>query len=349
MNIRVISQSGLKHFLGFLMETLTVMGPKERPDQPGHHHFARLNDPDEFAADYTTTTIPPKAAFFPPNEKLFSFNLSRPPLFSLMRDTFPFVLAGVHPCDLAAIDALDQAYGYPPSDVRWEANRKRVFIIGIDCLPDEYCFCTTTDTAACRSAGDLFLTPIPRGYLVEVLTIPGQKFLEKAQVAGAQRQDRQAAEQWRRDKRERMTAAFDASIDQFARMLARGGLTDVWKAVAERCYSCGSCNTTCPTCFCFNMEDDFDAGLTQGVRRRTWDSCQLADFALVAGGHNFRGDRWQRVRHRWHRKFLYLYRQFGRPYCTGCGRCSRACTADINIVDVSNRLIAASWKEHSGD
>lgn len=344
----VLSQGGLHHFLGSLMETQPVMGPKERADQPGFHHFALLNDPREFAADYTTTTIPPKAAFFPPNEKLFSFTLKRPPYFTVSRDTFPFVLAGVHPCDLAAIDALDRACAYPPSDVRWQANRKRTVIIGIDCLPDEYCFCTTTDTIACRSVCDLFLTPIQRGYLVEVLTASGRALFEKAPARDARRQHRLEAEKWRREKSERITAGFKVSIDQFARILAGGGLTEVWKAVAERCYSCGSCNTVCPTCFCFNMLDDLDASLVQGVRRRTWDSCQLPDFAVVAGGHNFRGDRWQRVRHRWHRKFLYLYRQFGRPYCTGCGRCSRACTADINIVDVSNQLIAAAQQEVSG-
>ena len=342
METHVISREGLDRFLGALMESQPVMGPKERLDQPGHHYFALLNDPAEFTLDYTTTILPPKAAFLPPNENLFAFCLRNPPRFSLVRDTFPFVLIGVHPCDLAAIEALDRAYAHPPADVRWEANRKRATIIGTDCRPDEYCFCTTTDTAGCRSVCDLFLTPIRRGYLVEVLTAAGQGLLKKMRTRDARQQDLQAAQQWRRDKSARITAGFEASIDQFARKLAKGGLEEIWETVARRCYSCGSCNTTCPTCFCFNMVDDLDASLARGMRRRTWDSCQLLDFAVVAGGHNFRGDRWQRVRHRWHRKFLYLYRQFGRPYCTGCGRCSRACTADINIVDVSNQLIAAS-------
>jgi sulfhydrogenase subunit beta (sulfur reductase) len=93
------------------------------------------------------------------------------------------------------------------------------------------------------------------------------------------------------------------------------------------------------------MVDELDLDLRGGRRLRRWDSCQLLDFARVAGGENFRAKRWQRVRHRWHRKFLYLYNQFGRPFCTGCGRCSRACTADINIVDVSNELIAHFQKE----
>jgi heterodisulfide reductase subunit C len=29
----------------------------------------------------------------------------------------------------------------------------------------------------------------------------------------------------------------------------------------------------------------------------------------------------------------------GRPFCVGCGRCVRQCTAGINIVDVMNALL----------
>ena len=137
-----------------------------------------------------------------------------------------------------------------------------------------------------------------------------------------------------------MNAHLEVRVDELAQILEKGGLNHVWKEVAERCYSCGSCNTTCPACFCFNTHDEFDLTLTHGIRRRTWDSCQLQEFALVAGRHNFREARWQRVMHRWHRKFLYLYKRLGRAYCTGCGRCSRACTADINMVDVTNHLVA---------
>ena len=189
---------------------------------------------------------------------------------------------------------------------------------------------------------DLFLTPIDGAYLIEVHTSTGERLLEATRKAPAQARHVEEVERWRSEKVARTTASLDSPIAKFADILDRGGLTPVWQEVASRCYSCGSCNTTCPTCFCFNIDDEFDLTLAAGVRRRSWDSCQLLEFALVAGGHNFREERWQRVRHRWHRKFLYLYRSLGRPYCTGCGRCSRACTADINIVDVSNQLISYS-------
>ncbi len=329
-------------FLARIVESRVVLGPRERPDQPGFHRFDRVHDPLDLTLDYVTTTIPPKKAFFPPTEVLFSFTETSPPEMDLVRETFPFVLIGVHPCDLAAIDALDAAYSYPPAEVRWASDRRRATIIGFDCLPDEYCFCTSMGTADSRKACDLFLTPIDGAYFVEVHTSAGASLLEAARTALPRARDLEQVQQWHAEKQSRTIAKLDASIEEFADILARGGLTRIWQEIASRCYSCGSCNTTCPTCFCFNIDDEFDLTLAGGVRKRSWDSCQLPDFALVAGGHNFRGERWQRVRHRWHRKFLYLYKRLGRPFCTGCGRCSRACTADINMVDVSNELIRHS-------
>lgn len=338
----VVSREDWNVFLASVMEDWAVVGPRQRPDQPGFHHFDHVKDPLDLTLDYTTTTIPPKKVFFPPTETLFRFTESNPPNIDIATDTTPFILIGVHPCDLEAIDALEAAYSYPPAEMRWAANRNRATIIGVDCLPDEYCFCTSIGTSESRKTCDLFLTPIDGAYFVEVYTLTGEKILKAARKAPTQARHVEEVERWRSEKVARTTASLDSPIAKFADILDRGGLTPVWQEVASRCYSCGSCNTTCPTCFCFSMDDEFDLTFAAGVRRRSWDSCQLLEFALVAGGHNFREERWQRVRHRWHRKFLYLYRRLGRPYCTGCGRCSRACTADINIVDVSNQLIRYS-------
>ncbi|MCF8129922.1 MAG: 4Fe-4S dicluster domain-containing protein, partial [Deltaproteobacteria bacterium] len=257
----------------------------------------------------------------------------------------PFVLAGVHPCDLAAIELLDMAYAQHPPEVRWPAERERGIIIGMDCHPDEYCFCTSVGTSENRRPCDLFLTPVEQGYLVEVHTPEGNRLLKNVSTSPFSDRDLREAREWRAGKAAKISAVLDASMAEIASILEKGGFGDIFEETAERCYSCGSCNTTCPTCFCFIMEEHLDADLQTGLRKRTWDSCQLPEFAKVVDGHNFRGERWQRVKHRWHRKFLYLYRQFERPYCTGCGRCGRACTTDINIVDITNRLISHSRKE----
>ena len=42
------------------------------------------------------------------------------------------------------------------------------------------------------------------------------------------------------------------------------------------------------------------------TRLRTWDGCMLADFAAVAGDHNFREQKAARYRHRYYRKGKYV-------------------------------------------
>lgn len=348
MQTCVLSRDDLYALLKKLLTSLPIVGPVERRDQPGFYHFDFLTRAEDFVVGYVHTTIPPKKAFFQPSETLFTFALDHhPPELTLVSDLVHFILAGVHPCDLAGLASLDAAYSHPPAEHRWAADRKLATVIGMDCMPDEYCFCASMGDMQSRAGCDLFLTPIKRGFLVEVHSDAGQDLLFEARVSVSTNEDLDDASGWREQKQAAMHARFDEPVERLAEVLKAGGLKDVWQEVAKRCYSCGSCNTACPTCFCFDMHDEFDLSLRTGLRRRTWDSCQLLDFALVAGRHNFRGERWQRVRHRWNRKFLYLYERLGRPYCTGCGRCSRACTADINLVDVTNRLLAHARKEES--
>lgn len=127
-------------------------------------------------------------------------------------------------------------------------------------------------------------------------------------------------------------------------LLEAGMNHPVWEEKAERCYSCGSCNLVCPTCYCFNVRDEFDWDMESGRRVREWDGCMLASFAAVAGGHNFRSSKTARYRHRYLRKGLYAPRRVTNEIsCVGCGRCITACTAKIaNPVDVFNRLLEAS-------
>ena len=118
----------------------------------------------------------------------------------------------------------------------------------------------------------------------------------------------------------------------------------VWKQWAEKCYSCGTCNLTCPTCFCFDVLDETDLSLASGVREREWDGCMLEGFAAVGSGENFREKREERLRHRFFRKYAYLFTRYGRPYCCGCGRCVRQCLVHIDPVGIINDLLAESRK-----
>jgi sulfhydrogenase subunit beta (sulfur reductase) len=113
----------------------------------------------------------------------------------------------------------------------------------------------------------------------------------------------------------------------------------VWNKVAEKCLGCGTCNLLCATCYCFDVRDEVEIDMKKGSRERFWDSCMLNEFAEVAGGENFREKLESRTRHRLYRKFKYLTQDSGALHCVGCGRCSKYCPADINIVQIINDLI----------
>jgi sulfhydrogenase subunit beta (sulfur reductase) len=131
---------------------------------------------------------------------------------------------------------------------------------------------------------------------------------------------------------------FPHDVDSLPDLLDRSYDSLLWEATARRCYSCGSCNLSCPTCYCFNTYDELDMTLKSGERRREWDGCQLTNFALVAGGHNFRPKAASRLRHRIYRKAKWIKEREGIPGCVGCARCDRACTAKINSVEIYNQL-----------
>ncbi len=63
-----------------------------------------------------------------------------------------------------------------------------------------------------------------------------------------------------------------------------------WEELGGRCLSCTACSAVCPTCFCFDIRDTLDPYGETGRRERVWDACTAPQFALVAGGHNFRAD-----------------------------------------------------------
>ena len=150
--------------------------------------------------------------------------------------------------------------------------------------------------------------------------------------------DERAFDQYQRSK----IAAFPREIrtagEELPSLLDRSYDSLLWEATARRCYSCGSCNLSCPTCYCFNIFDDVNMTLVGGERKREWDGCQLPKFAEVAGPHNFRPKAASRLRHRIYRKAKWIREQTGMAGCVGCARCDRACTAKINSVEIYNQL-----------
>jgi ferredoxin len=111
----------------------------------------------------------------------------------------------------------------------------------------------------------------------------------------------------------------------------------VWRRHGERCLSCRICTYVCPTCRCFDVADrvvDMQPGVTRIERIRVWDACTSTNYRRVAGGHNPRATKPDRLRNRFFCKFCYYPEDFGPTGCVGCGRCIVSCPVDIDITEV---------------
>ena len=76
---------------------------------------------------------------------------------------------------------------------------------------------------------------------------------------------------------------FNAPLNKVNQAFNQGFASRVWEDVGKRCVACGNCTAVCPTCYCFDVLDDMDLSLNEGLRYRIWNSCQMDDFAKVAG------------------------------------------------------------------
>ena len=83
------------------------------------------------------------------------------------------ILFGVHACDIYALNILDQVFSGKYDDPYYQARRKNVAIIGIDCWPDEHCFCRSMRADFVDTGFDLFLGELGDHYLTFVGTALG--------------------------------------------------------------------------------------------------------------------------------------------------------------------------------
>ncbi|MGD8665834.1 MAG: 4Fe-4S dicluster domain-containing protein, partial [Desulfobacterales bacterium] len=116
-----------------------------------------------------------------------------------------------------------------------------------------------------------------------------------------------------------------------------------WEEVSFACINCGTCTYACPTCWCFDIQDE-NRG-KRGCRMRNWDSCMYPLFTLHGSGHNPRGTKLHRVRQRFMHKLKYYVDKYDAGIqCVGCGRCIRHCPVNIDIRRVCGYMnnVAAS-------
>ena len=342
MSVKFINDKDFRDFVGALIGALPVYGPVAKRSR---FVFERLESADELRLDYDVTILPPKKLFFPPAQDLVHFRGAQ---FTGCVAPQEKVLLGVHFYDVKAIDQTDLLFAERNYDVNYMANRECTTIVASN-VQNVFAraFFGSVGPEVEPKGHDAFLTKIAGGYVYETRTPKGEALLKHATFTPASAAQAAAAAQANAAVLQQCPEALTHSSPQIAtKVRAAFRNEEVWSEFAADCFSCGSCNTVCPTCYCFDVQDTWNVDQTSGQRTRYWDACLTEDFATIslgAGGvENFREERGERFRHRFMRKAAYLNAKLGGPACVGCGRCSAACTADIaDPVHVINKIMAS--------
>lgn len=114
----------------------------------------------------------------------------------------------------------------------------------------------------------------------------------------------------------------------------------MWDEYNKRCLGCGSCTIACSTCSCYTTRDIvYDPLGKIGERKRIQASCHVDGFDEMAGGHNFRTTKADKMRYKVLHKIHDYKAQFGDEHmCVGCGRCTDRCPEHISITATINKV-----------
>ncbi|MDO8568905.1 MAG: 4Fe-4S dicluster domain-containing protein [Dehalococcoidales bacterium] len=322
----VMSRQSLKSLVEGLLGEMEVIGVKARQ---GKFVYDKITGFNEIRLDFDVTNLPPTRYLLPARETLLNFKLGNG--VEPASDARPRAIIGVHPYDIKAIELLDDAFLSTNPDPNYSARRQSTIIIGVDNLkPSPKAFAPSMGTHLAETGFDLLLTDIGSDYMVAVGTEKGAELLARYARLKEPTGDDIARQKAVRDRAlNKYQLSLDVPKERLLKMLQDAYDSPYWESRAKTCLSCGSCVMVCPTCFCFDVQDEVALNLKEGQRSRQPDGCMLADFARVATGENFRRDRASRLRHRIMRKGKYILEKYGRVGCVGCGRCAAACLAEI--------------------
>ncbi|MCK5600022.1 4Fe-4S dicluster domain-containing protein [bacterium] len=347
-NLVILKKEDLNDFVMQIARTKKVVAPVRKGVKS--FAFEEVTSGARIDLDYTSTILPPKKYFLPQKETIIEYDKRKkewtPTLYSE-----EIVLFGVHTCDLFGIQCLDIIFSENPKDFNYILRKNRILIIGLECSNycDENASCALMDNQNPNGGYDLFFTEIDDRFIIHVNTYHGEKLINKTGLCTkADKRDVSELRLLKERKRNVFKNEVDIPYAELKPLFVNAMKSKVWDEIGEKCVSCGNCTNVCPTCYCFDIIDDINLDLNTGTRTRVWDSCQNGSFAEVAGGENFREDRGERQRHRLNRKFNYPVSKFRRYFCTGCGRCTRACVAGIDLKETINALIEEKKGNENG-
>jgi ferredoxin len=319
-----------------LTKSYRLYGPVK---EEAFHNFKELEK--GMLPDLTclNTRLSPKSLIYPQSEALLEYSLDGSQkdhhiMKEIDKDYSPRAVIGIRPCDAKAFVLVGKNFDTPEyKDPYWLLSYEATTLVGQACeSPCSTCFCTTAGCGPYHEEGlDILLVDGDDHYLAKALSEKGEKLLS----AAGWDESVQAAE-----AESQIESKKQAAEKKIASIVHTNKLRDIdttklydapfWEDVSFSCINCGTCTYVCPTCWCFDIQDE-NRGKS-GMRMRNWDSCMFPLFTVHGSGHNPRGTKLHRVRQRFMHKLKYYVDKYDSGIqCVGCGRCVRLCPVNIDI------------------
>ena len=348
MSDKIIVKNSIHNWLNSLAEKWAIVAPMEREGAPAE--FKELALGDEPIIDGSKPMMSPKDYLLPRYEVLVKIDTAggAATVETPLPEDKPRVILGAWLPDTQAIQVLDRVMLSPSKhdkgfvDPYYARRRENLTLVAV--IPAEMrwsWFCGSVDDVESWKANvDAVMYDLGDKFYFEPISDKGADILRQAQ-------DAQDASEADTAKKNELWATFkDTGALPFAGKALYENLAwddPVWAEIAEKCIACGMCSYMCPSCSCFDIQDETCGTCVERYRCR--DTCQFEDFTLMGHGHNPRTTQLPRSRQRLLHKFRYQHEQFGVVGCTGCGRCVELCPVNVDIRDVLTRVCSTEKVE----
>ena len=333
----VIDKNKLNDLLDALNQSYQVIVPAKSADLTQFMPYDAVKEKNAEIILNENTVLSPKWLYLPQSEGMYAFwaknkkleIVDLPSDLEKMRIVFP-----VRHCDVQGIACLDKVFlDERHVDGQYLEKREKTVVMALMCNnPKDSCFCASmgVDRAhANNTVADVQVYDLGGEYAFEALSDKGQQAVEAIKALGSEKTV--AVPEVKEQK-------IKVNVEGLPEKLSGMFYDSIWDSFMFKCIGCGTCAFICPTCYCFDINNKIRG--EEGVKLRTWDSCMFDEYMLMAGGHNPRPGKKERVRNRFLHKLEYFYENYQMMLCTGCGRCLRKCPMNVDIVKFINQANA---------
>jgi len=300
------------------------------PRREGKNVFVRkINNVSEidWSGDMPVNSF--KSIFYPSREELFSMQNGQ--VKEIKLKNAKTIIWGMNILDLQAFTLFEHVFR---KDESFQSRRRNIYIIGYtNGLPEDYrkykVFHENYEENVLEHViFDVFVERKKDGCFVifsgsekgqSLLEENGIKDYENIQFAGLVPEK-----------------GMDSRIVANRQAVENSADDKMWQELGEICLACGKCSIACPTCYCFDFNDEPEL---DGVKKvRTWGNCYYPEFSKTSGGFKELNSVAKKLYFWYSHKFVRIPEELSYYGCVSCMRCFKACPVGINIVKNLQKL-----------